>query len=344
MKCDEIVNLIAEKTGMSKEEIERRIEEKKKELSNLISEDGVAHIVAKEFGISLVKRRVHTLKIKNIISNMHNVNVAARVLKKTEVSTFKRSDGTEGRVASLYVGDETGIIRVVLWDEETEILSALERGDVVRINNAYTRDNLGRVEIMLGRRGSIIKTDERLALPSADEIEARFDYAKRVREYEPAMISSIKKGASARIRACVVQLFKTQPLFFTCPVCGTRLEANENCKEHGKRSANLVISGIIDDGTGNMRFVAFREVAEKILNRTTAEVASMLSEGDAYERLFERANLGKDFIFLGYAKVNPLFERLEFVVNDIKDVDIVNEARRMLEEIEAKREEIENGG
>jgi replication factor A1 len=342
MKVDEIVNIIVEKTGISKEEIEKRITEKRKELSNLISEEGAAHIIAKEFGINLIKRKIHTLKIKNIISGMRNVNIVARVLNKTDIYNFKRSDGTEGKVASLHIGDETGVIRVVLWDDETDIIPKLERNDIIRINNAYTRENLDNVEVMLGKRGTIIKTDEKLDIPSSGEIEAKFDYTRKTREYEDMNIIKLKNGISAKLRACVVQLFKIQPLFFTCPVCGARLEYNEDCKEHGKSSANLVISGVIDDGTGNIRFVAFRDIAEKILNKTTDEILNFLKGNDGkdidFNKIFENANLGKDFIFLGYTKVNPLFDRLEFIVNDIKEVDITKEAEKILEEINKEKQ------
>ena len=48
-----IFNVIIQHTGLSKEELEKRIEDKKAKLKGLISDDGALFIIAKEFGINI---------------------------------------------------------------------------------------------------------------------------------------------------------------------------------------------------------------------------------------------------------------------------------------------------
>ena len=80
----------------------------------------------------------------------------------TEVRTFQRKDGNTGRVGNLTVGDETGTLRVTLWDEKTDFLNQIEYGDTVELINAYARENAftQKVELQIGNR-SIIRKSER---------------------------------------------------------------------------------------------------------------------------------------------------------------------------------------
>ena len=78
---DEIVRRIEEKTGLPKEEIEEKVSKKVTQLSDLVSKEGAAHIVANQLGIKLFEnlgeRRV---KIKEIAKGSSFVNILGRVI------------------------------------------------------------------------------------------------------------------------------------------------------------------------------------------------------------------------------------------------------------------------
>ena len=57
MDFDEILKKIVEKTGSSEDDIKKKIAEKQRELSNLVSKDGAAYIIAKELGIELFPKK-----------------------------------------------------------------------------------------------------------------------------------------------------------------------------------------------------------------------------------------------------------------------------------------------
>jgi replication factor A1 len=45
-----------------------------------------------------------------------------------EVREFQRDDGKAGRVANIYISDETGRIKVALWAEHVDLLRTLDLG------------------------------------------------------------------------------------------------------------------------------------------------------------------------------------------------------------------------
>ncbi len=324
----EVVEKIMKETGMGREEVMKKIKEKKEELSNLISDEGAAYILAKEYGIDLIKKREYKLKIKNVISGMRNIHIAGRIVRIDPVKEFKTEKG-EGKLRSFYIGDETGIIRVVLWNEEVDKIKNFKEGDVVEIKG-YVVESLGQPEIRIGDFGEMKPSQEEL--PSVEEIKTKFPLSRPTRVYEDKEIKDLKEGSSARIRASLVQVFYSSPFFFTCPVCGKSLKSGEVCDEHGQSQTNLVVSGVLDDGTGNIRAVIFRENAEKLLGIKT-EDALKEANVNGYEKVLNRIPLGKDFIFKGYVRKNKIFDRLEFIVNEIEDVDVKKEIEKILSEI-----------
>lgn len=103
-----------------------------------------------------------TQKIKDIKDGMGDLNLTGKILEISEIRTFQRKDGNSGKVGNLLLGDDTGTIRVTLWDDKTEFLNDVEYGDTLELVNAYARENAftQKVELQVGNR-SIIKKSEK---------------------------------------------------------------------------------------------------------------------------------------------------------------------------------------
>ncbi|MEF8801517.1 MAG: single-stranded DNA binding protein [Halolamina sp.] len=87
--------------------------------------------------------------------------------------TFDRDDGSQGRVGNCAIGDETGRIRVTLWDEATELLDELAAGEVVEVVDGYVREREGDLELHVGSRGTIEEVDEDVEyVPDTADIES----------------------------------------------------------------------------------------------------------------------------------------------------------------------------
>ncbi len=101
-------------------------------------------------------------KIKELGPGMRNVDVLARVMNTSEVREFKRPSGEIRHVSTLLIKDETGSIRLNLWEDKAIISKQIQLGDVVLVEGAYTRERFGKVTLNLGRRG-ILKLNPTVA-------------------------------------------------------------------------------------------------------------------------------------------------------------------------------------
>ena len=321
MDFETIVNKIKEKTNLKEEEINRKVIEKQQELSNLVSKEGAAYIIAKELGLDIFPKTKRRLEIKNVLPKLRNLNLTARVVKVFEPKQFKKKDKM-GKVATVILGDTSGTIRMSLWDAQTEIVEKLKPDMPVEIFGAYTKENgLGGTEIRLGNKGGI-KILESSDIPPLENMKEK-DVLRKT-------INDMKEGNIGEIKAAVVQLFETNVFYDICPKCESRVTKEGDkfkCNEHGEvePKKTIVLSGVIDDGTGNTRAVFFRDVALKLIGMNIDEA---LKRKDSF---FESIDiLGKEFIMFGKVRRNNVFNRLEFVVNDIREVDVEKEINEII--------------
>ncbi len=101
------------------------------------------------------------MKISEIKDGMGNINVVGRLLDISDTRTFNKKDGSKGRVGNITIGDDTGKIRITLWDDKTDKMTELHPGDAVEVINGYARENNfnQQVEIQIGNHGIVKKTE-----------------------------------------------------------------------------------------------------------------------------------------------------------------------------------------
>ena len=93
--------------------------------------------------------------IVDLEEEMADVDVAGRVGQLYGIREFQKNGGT-GKVASLSLVDDTGEIRLCLWNDKADIAATLKRGDIVVVESGYTRMGLNELEVHSGWRGRII--------------------------------------------------------------------------------------------------------------------------------------------------------------------------------------------
>ena len=111
---------------ISKEEFERRVEQKIGDCGDLVDEPTAAMMVVGELG------REH-VKIRGLSAKSSLFSFFGKILDKTEPKEFDRADGEKGWVATLLLGDETGSTRVVLWDEKAGAALDTAVGEVLEV-------------------------------------------------------------------------------------------------------------------------------------------------------------------------------------------------------------------
>jgi len=160
---EEYVSKIIQKTGLSKKEIQKRMEEKKAALKGLISDEGALFIIAKELGVEIqnnnkISSEKLEINISDVSLTMKNLTLVGRIKDIYSINNFTRKDGTLGLVGSFLLHDSTGDIRIVLWDENTKIMENdyFQKNELVKLINGYIK--IGRYnekEVHLGSRGRI---------------------------------------------------------------------------------------------------------------------------------------------------------------------------------------------
>lgn len=298
---DRIIEKISRISNLPKEEIERKIEAKRAKLSGLISREGAAQVIASELGISFDNEK---LKIEELLSGMKKVNTVGKILSVSPVRTFKTKKGDDGKVANLFIADETSNIKVVLWD--TNSIALLERGEitegiVIEIVNGSMRDN----ELHLGSFSEIKITNQ------------SFGDVKTGKIFKEKNISELKNSDYATVRAFIVQSF--EPKFFhVCPSCKKKAVPEGEgflCAEHGKVIAEkrALLNVILDDGTETIRTVAFHDTLPELGITDLDNLEELIMQREAL--------LGKEMLFHGAVRNNKFFNTPEFI---IERVEIVN--------------------
>ena len=149
------------RSDLTAEELQRMIQTKIEGAGRLLTEEGATFMVANEFGIDLSNGNVvgTGMKVKDLIIGANDATIIGVVSSISLPKSFVRRDGVEGQVARLVVSDDTGSIRVVLWNEKTSIISEgkVSQNQTVRISHGYVRKGLtGNPELNLGRRGTVV--------------------------------------------------------------------------------------------------------------------------------------------------------------------------------------------
>ncbi|MFX1389696.1 MAG: DUF2240 family protein [Promethearchaeota archaeon] len=262
MKTEVYINKIIENTGLTRKEIQSLVEEKKNELKGLISDEGALFIIAKELGVDIKGENKDILNdieinINDITLNMKNITLYGRIKEIYKVNNFEKSDGNKGYVGSFLLHDNTGDVRIVLWDEQVNIFaeSNFQRNEVVKIvNGSAKKGRFGGLEIHVGSYGRVILSPEDV------------DYKKYPKiTYESIDIKDINLNlSSVTIEGKIIQIYPLKEF--------TRKDG-----EIGKvQSLNLL------DSTGSIRITFWNEDTEKL---NGIEVNDVISIGNLYPRL-----------------------------------------------------------
>ncbi|MHA1804300.1 MAG: DUF2240 family protein [Promethearchaeota archaeon] len=265
MKMQAYINKIIEKTGLSKKEIQERVEEKIKELKGLISDEGALFIIAKELGVDVKEENQEIMddfeiNIADVTPNMKNLTLVGRIKEVHEPRMFSRKDGTEGTLGSFILHDETGDIRIVLWNEHVKIFEDpdFKLNSIVKIINAYVKKGLNqKSEVHVGRLGRIFLNPE--------DIDYK-KYPKITQQFTP--INEIHLSLSSiSIEGKILQITPIR-------------EFTRNDGTPGK-----VASMYVSDDTGSIRVTFWNEDTMKISDLKPGNVISLTALNPRINRL-----------------------------------------------------------
>jgi len=149
--------------------------------------------------------------IDSLSMGQSDVNVQGIVLGTESIRTFDRDDGSEGRVANLTLGDESGRIRVTLWDDRADRAEQLDAGTPVEVVDGYVRERDGSLELHVGDRGAVKEVDDSIDFsPETDpidgvELEQTVDLGGVVRSVDPKRTFDRDDGSEGQVRNVRIQ-------------------------------------------------------------------------------------------------------------------------------------------
>jgi replication factor A1 len=210
---------------LTREEFDRRVEEVMEKSGDLLDEPTAAMMVVRDLG------RAH-VKIRDLGAGSSLSCFFGKVISATSPREFQRSDGTTSAVADLLLGDETGQVRAVLWDEKAGATGDVEVGEVLEVI-AKASPRKGDVTAMALRKAACeiscpMAPDRRFLPPeTVPELEARVLEIGKVRTFprrdgsegrmveailgnpaeitrlvcwEPELLAGVVAGSAVRIR------------------------------------------------------------------------------------------------------------------------------------------------
>lgn len=134
----------------SREEFDSLIDEKKEEYNHLFDEEALAMMIVAEEG-----RNESAVKEIGEIEPGDGATITGEVIDTGTLRTFKKGNG-EGRVRNVRLDDGTGTVKLVLWDEDTDLVGdTIELGGQLRVINGYVQDKGYGLQIQAGKWGEV---------------------------------------------------------------------------------------------------------------------------------------------------------------------------------------------
>jgi hypothetical protein len=115
-------------------------------IRNFMGTDRVRKYIAKK------DRSPASRSIRDLRAGMSHVSLKAEVLEVTQPKHVVTRYGNLASLAKALIADETGKIKLCLWNEQIDSVAA---GDTVQIENARTSTFRGERQLSLGKKGTL---------------------------------------------------------------------------------------------------------------------------------------------------------------------------------------------
>ncbi len=159
MSFNDLLNqILSNNPTVARDQLITMVEQKKQESHGLLSDEGAIRLVAQQLSVSpLSSTGFADQRIASVHAGLNNSTITGQVIMAGEIRGFQRSDGTQGKVLRMKVGDPSGQITCVFWDDMADAVAreGLTPDSQVRLLHGYTKNGMGgEVEFHLGSRAS----------------------------------------------------------------------------------------------------------------------------------------------------------------------------------------------
>ena len=310
-----------------------------------------------------IPESVPYITIQSLTKNWKIASVWGNIISKNDLRTFKRNDGSEGKVRSLLIADNTGDMRLVAWNTNIDMIEQLEPGMIISAENLNIRiNNYNNFDGHLTDYSIITIQSDPLKFP--DWIKD-FNYNKRKNSYQQSnkykriYINQLTDSYKEEIlnesdygndfsnidnfiefKANIVEIFEN-PLFYqSCPNCSKKVEMlsedSATCPNHNivVPVPRLLIRIVFDDGLNNVVSTLIGSAAERITSFSPEKLKKFLEENNNEKgillRELKELLLGNEYLIRGKLEIRKAYSQeneynWDIKINYISEANAINE-------------------
>jgi len=188
--------------------------------------------ILKEKPLYLKTKLPKFCKIENLQQGK-SLSLLVRVVEVGGIREFSGKDGGTKRCGTLLVGDETGLVRLFLWDKQAEFACEVHVDDIILVDDALAKEKSGELFVSVGGVGKLTRNPQVIGMkvPSCPK---------------PVILGSLNNLSRPVVIAGVVS--------GDVVLRNVQVGSNENVK---------VATLVLTDGSGRARLSLWRDLAER---------------------------------------------------------------------------------
>jgi replication factor A1 len=315
-----IEQILSKHPEISREEIAERLKAERQRTSGFISEDTLLRMIGADLGLGTQESgsTTPTLSVRDLVPSLSDVTVVGRVVAVFQPKTFNGK--RNGRFASLLVADESGIVRVVMWNERTNLIESgdIKVGQIVRICHGYTKEGRGgEVELHIGEK---CKVEMNPPDVEPKNYPAIGKFATKI-----GKITCDQKNKKVTVIGTVKKLFPTSTF------------------ERQDSSPGKVMRFTIADGTGEIPVVAWNEKIDELQAVLKENVGLQIVEAKVKKTMEQALELHVDWgTYLGAFVSDDEFLKISSLQEGLARINLKAEVitKSLLREVRTFKKEI----
>ncbi|WP_295113856.1 OB-fold nucleic acid binding domain-containing protein [uncultured Methanobrevibacter sp.] len=230
-------------------------------------------------------------KISDVDEDDTDIIIIGRVIELNDITHFDRDNGDTGSVRNIEIADDTGSIKVVLWNDDANI--DLEIGMPIKLQNPridLDRDN--RLQAVIGRGTTILEPSENELnkLPTYEELKEAI--------YVPKPIESLlEDDTNVCVTGVIKEVGTDKNILVKCPNCRSNVETTieenvcDNCGHaFDEPDYTLMVPTRIEDETGEIQATFFDKLAEELIQMKKEDVINYVEDGLGIEDKLQDLN------------------------------------------------------
>ncbi len=240
MTSEKIIEAILSKhSELNREKICEELAIEKEKTSNLINDDTLLRLIGARYGVKSEFKKTFDgkLSISDIIPGLYNISLIGRIVAIFPIKFFQGNH--PGKLVSLIISDKNNLLRVVMWNEKTELVESnkLKPGQIILFSQGYTReDPKGNVELHIGQKSKITLLKNNVNLKDYPSIK---NFSTKIGDITP-------KLATVHLIGTVKKVFPDSKF--------SRSDSSEG----------IVLRFIVFDKTGELPVIVWNEKAESL--------------------------------------------------------------------------------